>query len=388
MNKNEKISIALALGIAGVAYIYLKNNNKDKIVYDNDSTPIRKRLKFFSSKNESTISRSLLKALNDIDNNRLLFIVVDTKGKQARKDLLEQLETLKSEIPIDEMWIADFYKQKFSLDSIIIVANKKALFYLSNLQEVSKISLSTRKTLAKIIGNSLSVLSTKYPSMEKYFFEPMLDIYAPLKETEEIGNFGIVLENVLYRGSMPVGKQNYDQLSNIGIKTVVNLKIEDSAVEYVEEQQNLQKRDINLHYLPLPNVAAPTILQGLEFLNIVYQNDTRPVFIHCHRGADRTGIMSALFRITQGYTASWSLLEAEKYNIASSFHNHKIEYVYNFEKKWNEWKSQGKIPSNLVNFDFTKLMEEEQDFQDTQENIDFKVDEKSEFKIENGDGEN
>lgn len=379
MNKNEKISLALALGLAGVTYLYLKKNETQKIeVEDHVDTNVRKKIKLFRSKKSSKISRSLLKVLNDLDNNRLLFIVIDTKGKKARNALLEQLETLKSETPLDEMWIADFYKQKFSLDSIVIIANKKALFYLSNLQEVEKISLSTRKTLAKLIGNSLSVLSTKYPSMEKYFFEPMLDIYAPLKETEEIGNFGVVQENVLYRGAMPVGENNYEQLSQLGIKTVVNLKIEDSAVEYVTEQNSLQKREINLHYMPLPNVAAPTILQGLEFLTLVYGSETKPVFVHCHRGADRTGIMSALFRITQGYTASWSLLEAEKYNIASSFHNHKIEYVYNFEKKWNIWKEEGKIPSNLNNFDFTKLMEEDET----------ETTEVNDLKTESGDGEN
>lgn len=379
MNKNEKISLALAIGVASVAYLYLKKNETQKIeIEDHVETNVRKKIKLFRTKKTSRISRSLLKVLNDLDNNRLLFIVLDTKGKKARNALLEQLETLKSEAPLDEMWIADFYKQKFSLDSIVIIANKKALFYLSNLQEVEKISLSTRKTLAKIIGNSLSVLSTKYPSMEKYFFEPMLDIYAPLKETEEIGNFGVVQENVLYRGSMPVGESNYDQLAQLGIKTVVNLKIEDSAVEYVTEQNNLQKREINLHYMPLPNVAAPTILQGLEFLTLVYGSETKPVFVHCHRGADRTGIMSALFRITQGYTASWSLLEAEKYNIASSFHNHKVEYVYNFEKKWNVWKEEGKIPSNLNNFDFTKLMEEDET----------ETTEVNELKTESGDGEN
>jgi protein tyrosine/serine phosphatase len=379
LNKNEKISLALAIGVASVAYLYLKKNETQKIeIEDHVDTNVRKKIKLFRTKKTSKISRSLLKVLNDLDNNRLLFIVIDTKGKKARNALLEQLETLKSETPLDEMWIADFYKQKFSLDSIVIIANKKALFYLSNLQEVEKISLSTRKTLAKIIGNSLSVLSTKYPSMEKYFFEPMLDIYAPLKETEEIGNFGIVQENILYRGSMPVGEHNYEQLAQLGIKTVVNLKIEDSAVEYVTEQNNLQKREINLHYMPLPNVAAPTILQGLEFLTLVYGSETKPVFVHCHRGADRTGIMSALFRITQGYTASWSLLEAEKYNIASSFHNHKIEYVYNFEKKWNIWKEEGKIPSNLNNFDFTKLMEEDE----------IETTEVNDLKTESGDGEN
>ncbi|RYX90987.1 hypothetical protein EON78_06815 [bacterium] len=256
--------------------------------------------------------------------------------------------------PVDDMWIADFYKQTFSRDDIVALANKKAIFYLASLEEVDKVKISARTTVAKLVGNSLSKLSTRYPLLERYVFEPMLDIYSPLRETEELSNYGIVSENQLYRGGMPVGQQNYDKLVELGIKTVVNLKIEDSAVEYVAEQNSLNKRDIELHYIPMPNISAPTMQQILEFLTIVYNDQMKPVFVHCHRGADRTGVMSAIFRISQGYSASWSLVEAEKYNIASSFHDPKIEFVYEFERKWIKWKSEGKLPENLANFNFMK----------------------------------
>jgi protein tyrosine/serine phosphatase len=197
--------------------------------------------------------------------------------------------------------------------------------------------------------------------MEKYFFEPMLDIYAPLKETEEISNFGIVKENHLYRGGMPYGDKPYEQLKKIGIKTVINLKIEDSALDYVNEERNLKNKGIDIYYLPLPNVAPPTLEQALEFLTVVYDKKNIPSFFHCHRGADRTGVMSAIFRITQGYSASWSLVEAEKYNIASSFFSKKIDFVYKFEEKWLEWKKEGKIPDELYNFNFLSLLEEKSD---------------------------
>jgi protein tyrosine/serine phosphatase len=359
LSKRTLFLPVVALGAASLALNYFTAN---KLTSPNSAgITSRKRLSILKRKKTSAkISRYLLKILNNLDNNRLIFIEIGARNRRVRDVLLTQLEALKSDEPVDDLWIADFYKQRFSRDDTIALANKKAIFYLSNLEEVDKVRISARNTVAKLIGNSLSKLSTKYPSMERYFFEPMLDIYAPLKETEELSNFGIVAENQLYRGGMPVGELTYDQLVDLGIKTVINLKIEDSAVEYVAEQNQLLKRDINLHYLPLPNVAPPTMLQIMEFLTIVYNTEMKPVFIHCHRGADRTGNMAAVFRVTQGYSASWSLLEAEKYNIASSFHNYKIESVYQFEKQWLKWKEQGKIPADLTNFDFISLMAQEQ----------------------------
>jgi protein tyrosine/serine phosphatase len=358
LNKRTIIIPAIALGAAGLVVNYINQNNLKNHTVNND-LPSRKKSIFRIQRSSSKISRSLLKVLNSIENNRLLFIEVNTKNKKMRDVILNQLEKLKTDEPVDDMWIADFYKQSFSRDDIVTLANKKAIFYLSSLEEVEKVKISARTTAAKLVGNSLSKLSTKYPLIEKYLFEPMLDMVSPLKETDELSNFGIVAEDKLYRGGMPVGQHNYDKLSELGIKTVVNLKIEDSAVEYVAEQNSLSKRDINLHYIPLPNVAAPTLQQTLEFLTVVYNKDMSPVFIHCHRGADRTGIMAGIFRITQGYSASWALVEAEKFNIASSFHDPKIEFVYKFEQYWTKWKSQGKIPENLNNFDFLSLVEDD-----------------------------
>jgi len=354
MNKNLKKISLLSLGIVGTLYI-IKFASSIKQKDKNNNNGLY---------NPNKISKYLLKILNRIDDSRLIFVEIVTYGKKSRNKMMKILETLKTENPNqDDLWIADFYKQKYSREDIIALVNKKAVYFLSKEEDVKKVRLSTRATLAKLIGNSLSSLSTKYPSMEKYFFEPMLDIYAPLKESDELLNFGVVKENHLYRGAMPYGDKPYQQLKELGIKTVINLKIEDSALDYVSEERNLKSKGINLYYLPLPNVAPPTLEQTLEFLTFVYNERNIPVFLHCHRGADRTGVMSAIFRITQGYSASWSLVEAEKYNIASSFFSKKIDFVYDFEKKWIEWKKEGKIPNNLYNFSFIDLLEEKNDEQ-------------------------
>lgn len=379
MKKREALVYTFFMtSMLGLVYYLSKKDDKEVIIIRPDSEikeepkeetkTIKKRFNFIK-RDGSKISRTLNKVLSTIDNNRLLFVEIKTKGKTSREVILKQLETLKTEEPVSDIWVPEYHKQKFSREDVIALTNKKTILYLESLEEVEKISISTGSTVAKIIGNSLSKLSTKYPSMEKYFFEPMLDIYAPLKETDELNNLGVVKEHQLYRGGTPVGESHYNRIAELGIKTVVNLKVEDSAVEYVNELNNLSKRDVHLQYIPMPNVAPPTLLQGLEFLTTCYNTEMMPVFVHCHRGSDRTGIMSAIFRITEGYNSSWALAEAEKYNIASNFHNYKIEFVYDFEKKWLNWKQEGKIPVDLTNFDFTTLAQNDTEIEGEESDI-------------------
>jgi len=356
------------IGITSIATYYL-TKKENLSISDKETKEIKeineknlKRLKFLRRKKKilPKASNYLLKTMTNMDNNRLIFVELKTKNSAKREQLLLQLEKLRTDEPMDEMWIADFHKQSYSRTEIVTLLNKKAIFYLSNFNEIAKIRVSARATVAKLIGVSLSKITTKFPSAEKFIFDPMLDIYAPLKETDEISNFGIVEEYQLYRGSMLVGTENYDYLKDLGIKTVINLKIEDSAIEFVSEQNALLKRNISLYYIPMPNVAAPSIAQAMEFLTYVYDIHTKPVFVHCHRGADRTGVMAALFRITQGYTAAKALFEAQKYNMASNIHVDKVNFVYDFEKKWIELKNNSLIPNNLTNFDFLSLLSEEE----------------------------
>ncbi|MFN8672526.1 MAG: tyrosine-protein phosphatase [Candidatus Sericytochromatia bacterium] len=366
---NKKYLLLSSLGVVGLGiYLYKKNEVNPTETLTIKTTEEPKKIRFTFRRNKSKISRTLNKILSTIDNNRLLFVEIKTKGRSSREAMLKNLETLRTDEPVGDIWIPQFHKQKFSREDIIALTNKKTILYLvESFEEIDKISMSTGSTVGKIIGSSLSKLSTKYPAMEKYVFEPMLDLYAPLKDTDSLNNFGIVKENQLYRGGTPVGESHYDRIAELGIKTVVNLKVEDSAVEYVNEQTNLAKKDIQLHYIPMPNIAAPTLLQVLEFLTICYNDETKPVFVHCHRGSDRTGIVSAAFRITEGHRADWALAEAQKFNIASNIHTTKIEFIYDFEKKWLKWKEEGHIPNNLINFDFTNLInfiEEDKEIED------------------------
>jgi tyrosine-protein phosphatase SIW14 len=109
----------------------------------------------------------------------------------------------------------------------------------------------------------------------------------------------------LYRGAQPT-KEGIQELKKLGIKTVVNLRSDQSDVDML--------KDSGIVYKAIPMSAAePTIEEVVTFLRIISDSNNAPVFVHCRYGADRTGMMCALYRIfIQGWSKEAAIEEMTK----------------------------------------------------------------------------
>jgi protein tyrosine/serine phosphatase len=113
----------------------------------------------------------------------------------------------------------------------------------------------------------------------------------------------------LYRGAQP-DAAGFEALKRLGIKTVVNLRQNDSERATVEA--------LGMRYVSLSTGLAPFGLDGgmdegivRGFFAVMDDEASGPVFVHCRRGADRTGTLVAMYRIArQGWTAKAAYDEA------------------------------------------------------------------------------
>jgi tyrosine-protein phosphatase SIW14 len=116
------------------------------------------------------------------------------------------------------------------------------------------------------------------------------------------------LENVarvapgLYRGAQPTDV-GLDSLKALGIKTVVNLR----HYHGVPEAAGCRKRHIDYEPLVLASSHVPSDAATRRFLQIVTDPARQPVYFHCWRGKDRTGVMCAAYRMAVEH---WTLDEA------------------------------------------------------------------------------
>ena len=107
------------------------------------------------------------------------------------------------------------------------------------------------------------------------------------------------LSDELYRGAQPE-EAGFSGLKNLGVRTVVNLRTFHSDRD--------ECRDAGLEYVHIPVQAWDgEDDEVVEFLEVVSNPDNQPVFVHCMHGADRTGVMSAAYRIV---VQGWSKEEA------------------------------------------------------------------------------
>lgn len=109
-----------------------------------------------------------------------------------------------------------------------------------------------------------------------------------------VPNFDQVSGNI-WRGSAPT-RQAIQALKASGFKTIIDLRM--SGMGTFTEGYNAS--NAGLHYVHIPlTFSKPPINKVAEFINIASNPVNQPVFIHCRQGADRTGTLIAIMRVTR-----------------------------------------------------------------------------------------
>jgi protein tyrosine phosphatase (PTP) superfamily phosphohydrolase (DUF442 family) len=125
-----------------------------------------------------------------------------------------------------------------------------------------------------------------------------------------VANFYQVTSN-LYRGAQPTA-EGMKQLKAMGIKTVINLRAFHSDKDKVAGSG---LKDIHDEMTPWHATEDEVV----EFLKTATETNNLPVFVHCERGADRTGTMCATYRIVVcGWTKQQAINEMKNGGFAFS----------------------------------------------------------------------
>jgi len=142
-----------------------------------------------------------------------------------------------------------------------------------------------------------------------------------------IENFGRINPNY-YRGAQPKG-QDYSDLAALGVKTIINLESDDA-----DRNEGAMAKRAGLAYLQIPMTThvPPTSEKIAQFLRTVNDPAAQPVYVHCVGGRHRTGVMTAVYRMTQnGWSADQAFKEMKQYNFGADFlHPEFKDFVYRY----------------------------------------------------------
>jgi protein tyrosine phosphatase (PTP) superfamily phosphohydrolase (DUF442 family) len=162
-------------------------------------------------------------------------------------------------------------------------------------------------TLAKDHGPSLS------PAVL-----PSLDIF----------NFGQV-SPAYFRGAELKGPAAAG-LAARGVKMVIDLRSDSDVI--AAEAQLVADAGMKYVRIPMTTRTAPTSEQVARFLSLVTDPANQPVYVHCVEGRHRTGVMTAIYRMTvDGWTADHAFDEMKDYKFGMDFlHPEFKKFVFDY----------------------------------------------------------
>lgn len=93
------------------------------------------------------------------------------------------------------------------------------------------------------------------------------------------------------------------------------------------ERLQVEAHQMRFVSIPWRGKDDPRTEQVAEFLRLLRDNPDRKVFVHCKRGAERTGVMVAAYRISHdGWPPEQALVEMKAFGFRSRF-RHLTQFV-------------------------------------------------------------
>jgi protein tyrosine/serine phosphatase len=121
------------------------------------------------------------------------------------------------------------------------------------------------------------------------------------------------IDESLYRSAQPT-REGLLGVVGLGVRTVVNLRSGHSDSKLLEGT-NLHHLDVPLHAWHVEDAEVVRVLK------VVTDPAGAPYLLHCQHGADRTGLISAMYRLV---VQRWSREEAIRELVAGGYGYHPI----------------------------------------------------------------
>ncbi|QQS47404.1 MAG: tyrosine-protein phosphatase [Acidobacteriota bacterium] len=197
------------------------------------------------------------------------------------------------------------------------------------------------------------------------------------EKIDGVQNFGRVTENFFRGGEVtPAG---VDALAGMGVRTIIDLRDEESPGEAEAAQRN------GIKYLkfPMSGHATPDENTVEEILSII-QRAKEPIYVHCSAGKHRAGTIAALYRIrAQGWDREKAWAEQKSYGFGPP-EGHPMLYAYVYGGKSETAVTSSARPSDLAKTDkSSKKMKKDDDDDDDDDSS--KSGKKKEGKSDNKD---
>jgi hypothetical protein len=131
------------------------------------------------------------------------------------------------------------------------------------------------------------------------------------------------------RGAQP-GRGGVELLARLGVKTLVDLRSKYDRTPGLEAEA--EQAGLQYYWLPLSVWDPPDDSQTTEFLDVVGDQSRRPVYVFCTDGVNRTGEMTAIYRVMHdGWKIELALKEMDEAGFSPYYYSLR-NYVWSYSR--------------------------------------------------------
>ena len=147
-----------------------------------------------------------------------------------------------------------------------------------------------------------------------------------------IDRFYGVDQNV-YRGAQPTD-EGFRSLGKLGVKLVLDLREHDARS--LSEERVVTAAGMRYVNVPMTGYTPPTPAETDRILKLVEDPASGPVFVHCKRGADRTGAVIASYRIDHDHWDNARALREAKDMGMAALQFQRREFIRSYQAQTRE----------------------------------------------------
>ena len=146
-------------------------------------------------------------------------------------------------------------------------------------------------------------------------------------------HFHTVREGVLYRSGQPRGI-GLELVRLMGIRTLINLRRPDSDGT-AEEKAFAAEKGLNFYNFSIGSNHEAIEDVVRQFLAVVDDKSQWPILVHCSRGKERSGVLSAIFRIeNERWSNEMALEETYRLGLERGAMPIPEDFIKNYRARW------------------------------------------------------
>lgn len=114
------------------------------------------------------------------------------------------------------------------------------------------------------------------------------------------GNVHVVEAGRVYRSAQPSGAGLDELTRRYGIRSVLNLRGDNSGKPWYDEEMRAARADKLVHFDYAISAQREVTRSQMDDVLRLIDRAPKPVLIHCNAGSDRTGLVAAVYELSRG----------------------------------------------------------------------------------------